>query len=571
MGGGAGALAAGLPVALALAWVHGAAGEGTARAVVASGAVLLVVLAGILVVAAARDRGWLAPGRMAALALTVAAIELTGLYFFWVSGYVRYPGDYLLWSESDFVNEILKLRLGYPLYTDQSNNESFYYTPGAPVLTYLLGSLVGLGTSVPGLRAIQVVYSALAALVAAGCVRRLLEIRGRGAGREWGALWAPFLLLAATNAQTNTFTPFLHNDALAQLVCAVAYYVLLSYEVMGDRRWVGAMAAIPVAGFLVKQSLGIWAVLYCVYLAVFRRWPMGRVAAFGAVAFGLTGGAAGVCYLLWGQPFVFWVFQAIQARTVPLRALEHVLDVWMVFAVGIGGAWVVARGPAFGRLMGPFAVWLLLLGVECYTSSAAWTLSHMGPGTLLAAVWLMAALSLHWPAADRGGAQQWFRAGARVALALLVLAGLGAIRVPLKQVTEDGRRYFEEIEAQFAGLPVDQVLLDAGTWIYLRDGVVMKDRVCSVGDRGYGGNGDFSGILARLNRKAYRRLMIRNLDAPEFWYDSHMFPKPTGIRAAILANYRETGRIRAVRAPLSERDKVHSGYLLGEISVLEPR
>ncbi len=39
-----------------------------------------------------------------------------------------------------------------------------------------------------------------------------------------------------------------------------------------------------------------------------------------------------------------------------------------------------------------------------------------------------------------------------------------------------------------------RVLLDAGTWAYFKDGVVMKDRAPSIGERGHSQTGDFSGI-----------------------------------------------------------------------------
>ena len=43
-----------------------------------------------------------------------------------------------------------------------------------------------------------------------------------------------------------------------------------------------------------------------------------------------------------------------------------------------------------------------------------------------------------------------------------------------------------------------------------------------------------------------RRFLVRNLDAPNFWYDGQRSPQPTGIRRTIRDNYREVGRIKSV-------------------------
>ena len=90
----------------------------------------------------------------------------------------------------------------------------------------------------------------------------------------------------------------------------------------------------------------------------------------------------------------------------------------------------------------------------------------------------------------------------------------------------------------------------------------MKDRAPSIGDRGYSQTGDFSGILKRVEQKIYSKILVRNLHSGNFWYDHELWPQSSGIKQAILENYREIDRIPAVEDT--------NTYLFSEISILIP-
>jgi hypothetical protein len=66
--------------------------------------------------------------------------------------------------------------------------------------------------------------------------------------------------------------------------------------------------------------------------------------------------------------------------------------------------------------------------------------------------------------------------------------------------------------------------------------------------------GDFSGILSRITEKHYSKILVRGYRNFDFVYDYFLFPKPTGIRQALLDNYQETGRIRAVQGNPDVKD-----------------
>jgi hypothetical protein len=156
---------------------------------------------------------------------------------------------------------------------------------------------------------------------------------------------------------------------------------------------------------------------------------------------------------------------------------------------------------------------------------------------------------------------------ALVAVVVLLFNGLGLVRIPVNPIPDDAYRYVRQIEDEMKSGPAEKILVDAGTWIYLSKGIVMKDRSTTIGDRGLGEVGDFSGMIRRLEDKRYDKILVRNLHRPDFHYDHSLWRRPSGIRDALLQNYRETGRI----PPVSGKPHQHQTFLFGEISILEPR
>jgi hypothetical protein len=513
---------------------------------------------------------------LALLALGSVGVVLVAIYLYWISFRVNFPADILIWSESDFVNDILKFRLGYPLYTAQANNESFVYMPGPQLLTYVLAWLAGNPLSIPVYRMIQVLFTLTAAVLAVVCVRILLNDakQTRKYSWHWTLLWFPFLLLAATNPLTNTFVYELHDDALAQLIIVIAYLLLLLYVTTHDKRLLVAMALVPAVGFFVKQSLVIWAVLYCVQLAIFERpFSLKRVVLFAAASFVAVVLSAAMCYLIWGQPFMYWIFTVLGSHGVSLlRSFQHLLDVWIYFAMGLIGGFVLLRGPNLKLFLGPWVIWLLLISSETYTSGIAWMINHIGPGCLIAAVWFIAGVTRVLPLILRGtiGTVRIpvaMRAAMGLGAFVLVLGGMQVIRIPLPPIPADAYRYINAIEEQYAGMSSKLILMDAGTWVYVPEGVIQKDRAPTIGERGYSETGDFSGILQRLNEKQYAKILVRNYDKEDFWYDHYLWNKPSGIREAMLNNYHIAGKIPAVQKNGYEPDL---GYLFEEITILVP-
>ncbi len=514
------------------------------------------------------------PGRLGLLMLATVAVLLVGVYLYWVSPYVTFPADVLIWTESDFVNDILKYRVGHPLFTAESNNESFTYLPGTQLLTYHLAQLFGHAQSIPAYRMVQVGYTCLAALIGLVCCRRIIDLaspmRKTTAGRLWAVATLPMLVLFATNTLTNPFVHNLHNDALTQLISVLAFLLLLEYATTRSPIILAAMAVIPAAAFMVKQSLLIWAPLYFGYLLFFdrpRSWT--RLLTFGLGSAGLLSITLAFCHLQWGDNFWYWAITVLGKHGVsPLRGVEHALDAWAYFAAALFGALVLLRGDNYRQLLGAWLVALTFFAIETYTSGVAYMRNHMGPGSLLAGVWLLAALPRVWPIkrfAPPSGemSRAWFRPALRLGVVGLGLAGLGVVRIPVRFADADGLRYVSEIEREFADGSPDSILLDMGTWVYVPSGVVMKDRAPCIGERGFSETGDFSAMIGRLNDRLYTKILIRKLHEPDCWYDYSSWRKSSGIKKALLDNYREV----RVLQPVSGDTR----YGFGAISVLVPR
>jgi hypothetical protein len=379
----------------------------------------------------------------------------------------------------------------------------------------------------------------------------------------------------ATNSITNTFAHNLHGDSLAQFAAASAYYVMLRYGETRERWLLAAMAILVAVGFMIKQNQAAWLAWNAVFLVMAdRSWK--RMAAYFLMGTLLLAATLAGCYAIWGTPFFYWCFSVLMHHPIsPLRAFQHVLAAWPYFAAGLLGGAVILYHRNSRVLLSAWLVWLAVIGNAAYTSGVAWMLNHMGPGCLLAGVWFLAGISTVWNRAAEIGSpapsESWIRVAMLTVAVLLSFSGLGLIRIPVQAVPDDAYRYVREIEAQFQGKPARQVLLDAGTWIYFKNRVVMGDRAPGIGERGYSETADFSGVLSRIASKRYARILVRGYHDADFVYDYYLWAKPSGIRRALKDNYRETGSIRAVQAAPEALNWAEDPYYVGEITILEPK
>jgi hypothetical protein len=156
-----------------------------------------------------------------------------------------------------------------------------------------------------------------------------------------------------------------------------------------------------------------------------------------------------------------------------------------------------------------------------------------------------------------------------IAMVMLLLGAMGHLRDPRNPVTTDFQRYVSDIEDEFRDMPADQVLLDFGSWVYMRNGVVMKDRAVSVAlhvgkNQPEINRAALAGTITRIQQKTYRRILAHQLDTEHTAYDFQN--RGSGVKSAIFENYHVVRRIPAVTG------STHwwPAHLIQEVLVLEP-
>jgi len=557
----------------------------------------------------------------AVLVLASAALAvLAGAALYQVSFYVRLPVDLLSFAESPFIADIVSLRLGESPYHPPGDNNSYPYSAGTQVLTHAIARLLGRGDSIATMRWIQLAYVLAACVVGVGICH---EIARRALGRYrhralWWVVWGATLVLVALDPRFNAYNHSLHNDGLGLLVSALAFWTIARYE-RTPRRWLmGLSLLIPVAGFLVKQSLIIWLGLAAACYLLTGRFRLRHAALFVAAGGLAAAGAVAVQHALWGDPYLWWVFGALGAKTVsPFRSALHGLEAGGYLVLAAVGAWALllrpsrgatggaggaasgvgararddgtppagggaprsdasaARRPRIPRLpalVALWGVWLVLFLGEAYTSGLGWVVNHLGPGVFLATCWFLVAVTALWrDAVERhAGWAALARTAILGAVLVCVPGALDLVRVPRNPVPADFDRYVSAIEAAFEGLPASDVLLDNGSWIYLREGVIMKDRSSVVGIHAGPNQEEISrehlaDTIDRIRSRRYAKILTRELYSERSPYDFQN--RGSGVREAILESYREVGRIPAVEGI----DVWWPRNLLSEIIVLEPR
>jgi hypothetical protein len=332
------------------------------------------------------------------------------------------------------------------------------------------------------------------------------------------------------------------------------------------------MAVLPAIGFMVKQNHMMWAGLFLVYLLVSGSATRRQIFGYccGAVAAILA--TIGMCYALWGQPFVYWVFIALGSKSVsPARVILHASVAGIYIILGLLSGWMLVRANCSRKLASLWLCWLLLFAIEIYTSGAMFVVNHLGPGVVFATAWGLIMLVRLWPTYDASTSwwEHWTKQILAIVVVMLLLGAIGHLRDPRNLVTADFQRYVSDIENEFRDLPADQVLLDYGSWVYLRHGVVMKDRSVAVAlhvgkNQPEINHAALVGTMARIQQKTYRRILAHQLDTEHTAYDFQN--RGSGVKTAIFENYHVVRRIPAVTG-IAHWWPTH---LIQEVLVLEP-
>jgi hypothetical protein len=572
----------------------------TRRQVDSLGQSALVYNEPVMTIANHHSRFAIIAGRAALLACICVALACAAFYFRVILPYVRLPADILMWSESEFVSNIIKMRTGQPIYTAPQDSNSQIYTPGASVATYTLARLVGRADSIATLRVIQLLFVGAASFVAVACCRRLRRLADPDGvapfGVPWMALALPVLFLAATSPNVNMFVHCLHTDALVLLCSIFFFWALLGYLEKPTWTKLILVSLSPGIGFLVKPFLVSWGIVIVTALVVYQPKNYRRLviaALVGGISFAI---ALGGCYLLWRENFVFWVFTVMGGarKTMSLtngmnmsigRSIDHTLRAWVELMLGVIGGCLLLRGSRGRAVTAIFASWFVLICSEAYSSGAGWgVLYHFGPGVVIGVVILMTALPAIWPGspAARPAASAFANYLTWPALAVMgittVLVGLKAFPnrdpssarwFPGRNPDPDVYRYIADIEHEFEHGNPKRILLDVGSWIYLKENVVALDRATSLGDQPLAGIYDnFNVFLGRIREHYYDKILVRDLYADHCLYEWKDWARSPGVRRVLLENYDET---RVIPAAAGDNQLLPQIFYTGSVSVLTPK
>jgi hypothetical protein len=351
--------------------------------------------------------------------------------------------------------------------------------------------------------------------------------------------------MAATEPSFNRYVHSLHNDSLALLVSACGFWLLSRERERLSPLQFAATLLLPALGFFVKQSMLVWLGLFALarFLGGFGFW---RAAIGGALSAVIAGGAIYASIRVGGEHYTYWLFEALGDKQVsPGRSLLHFLEVSPWAALGAAGLWAMwgASWSATPKLVRAAGVaWAVMLAIQAWTSGIGWVANHLGPAVVIAAALALAALPGAFP---RAAAALSPRFGALSASALVALAcvWLHLLRIPGPPAPPAAlSEHAAAIEREFAGLAPESVLLDNGSWVYLRDGVVMKDRssplALHAGENQPINHAAIAPTLARIESGAYAKILVHDLEPQpglQTWYDYR--DRGTGVKQAISARY----------------------------------
>ena len=444
--------------------------------------------------------------RALTLATYVTVAAMLAILAYQLAGRVIFPWDKLLWCESPFLTDMLKLAEGRPIFGDPDDANSFVYSPGIAYLTFALLKPFGLHLELPFIRMVSIGIALVAAVIMGRLMARAIPASSRARSFVPVASGVSFLVLAQN---WNVDIP--HPDNLQILHAVATFAICLTALDSKDFRLALGAAAFAGLGILTKQSGALVLVATVLALVAGRQWSVRQYALIGLV--GMVSLGVSALPVAATENARFHAFEVIAGHSVDLgRYVREFPDVFLsyphrvlllaIFAV------VLVRSSRTGfttwqRTWACFAICLLPAQVVAFAKDGAgansWT---MIDAFLLLYTWPL--IASRGPITGRG----W----AAIALVLALL--------PVKEIPDaHDLRYNAEIEARIAAdlREGKRVLLAHGTSSLIRaghDGVPL-DRANSIYETLYAGMPRTDGIERRIRELYYDRIYV---DVDLSWY-----------------------------------------------------
>lgn len=517
--------------------------------------------------------------RMAAWATLLAAGAASARLGLELAKRAAFPWDLLLWSESPFMTDMLKLAGGLSVFGSPGEVNSFVYSPGLEYLCYALLAPFGAALDVRFSRALSIGLGVAAALLLARLVVGwvgALEGERRRPLLACGAFALGLLLLFRSPT-----TSAVHPDAL-HILHAFGTLTLCS-EALRRQSFRIALVAMGVSG------LGIWTkqpeTLACVgagaALLLGHAWGPRRALALLGTGAAVT--LASLACLLGPEQSRFYLFELpmrqglLWSKLVGLVLTDvlHYPDrllVWLFGAAALVQLWSRRDDAGVRAYLVPW----LCVGVFSMWPSVASYLKAMGIQNNLFSIdlwWLVAALVGFARLDDDAAIEpRPFAVMLPAALVLCMLPifdwieyGSGVVAPNQVQIRAAQYAYAEQYDALVkrdleAGR---RILIGHGTMTWIRNGVHAPpvDRMVSALELEKGGLSDRADTATRLAARAYDRIYM----PAHPWFDATFYGSAAG--QALAANYREVGEIPP---PPPLNALAPNDALMVRIAILEP-
>jgi len=450
-------------------------------------------------------------------AITYAAIAIIFLILaYQLFARIQFPWDKMVWVESPFLTDMIKLSSGEPVFGAIPDGNSFVYSPGLTYLSYALLKPFGLQLDIRFGRLISVLAAALASGVMAWLLTQAVPHSRRAPGYIGGSAIVGFLVLA----QSYTFD-IPHPDNL-HILHSVTTFALCLHAV-ATKRFSVALFAVGFAGLgiLTKQSGLLLLPAAGLTLIGSRVWNWRQYVLMALT--GLIVLALALVPLASTPEARFYAFEVMSGHTIfPFRYIDEYRNVFLSYPhrviLLIAAAVVLFRQTRIGFdryhwTWAAFAVCLLPPQMVAYTKDGAgansWTLID---AFLFLIIWPAIGAGIKAPTAARNA---WNNFLTQVSALALVIA-----LYPIKELpTFADHEYGHQLELALgkdlqAGR---RVLLAHGTAALLRAGYdeIPKDRVLSIYETVYAGLPQTGSMLRRIRDQYYDRIY---LDIPPIWY-----------------------------------------------------
>jgi hypothetical protein len=492
--------------------------------------------------AAGVDAGWAPALRTADDVLLGTAVLLCGGMAVVVGLRLVFPCDLLLWPESPFMTNMMKLASGQPVFSEPTDLNSFIYAPGLVWVTYGLLAPFGLALDVRWARLVSVMLGLGAAACATAITATAMpHPSGPGVLRRCHVLGFAIAALLVLGNGTGDVP---HPDNLHALHATAT--MLLCCLALRRGRIRLALAAVAVAGLggLTKQPAALTVVGALVALLLGHRWGVRHAAAL--LGLGVAVAAASIAAMLGPANTRVFTLEVPSGHILEPDRIVTLLDTFsrghqlLLLAIApLGVAWLWHARACVGRQY--LLTWVTLGAAGVLPALLAFFKFLGAANNLLGLVLWLFLVAWPWLAHGIGGEAVVPGLARRSAILLLLLS-----LTPIKSIpAADAYRYCHELidrvgEDVRAGR---RVLLGGGTTPLIRNGLLEppRDRGNTMMEVAMAGRGDLLGPMQyRLKARTYDRIY------------ANAWPEYLGWQ--LVEQYARIGSIAAAKRPALGRN-----------------